>query len=504
MPTAEAGENGGVTQVRLLVACPRSGSTLFMRIFRELPRCAVTSRLVLQGNFEDFGDKSLPCVKPDYSIFSSPTSHPTYQQAIAQGCTTLISKEELGHEFTKGECDFDVLPDTAAYELTLPVFLVRDPIRVFDSWMHIGWSDLYSFFICYKSLFRMLNAGPDPKVIIYEQLVCDAKSTVAALADYWGIEFDEHCLKFKSSFGDFVFNGDPERAIYQGAVPDGLFDRVESHGRVEDFTSHGLLSALEIEHIEAKVGGLYLDAYGSSLDGVRAALSSKTWFGFDLDDTLHEFRTASAHASSVVFQEIHDENPEVTIEELGATYREILRSKTASAFTDGRTSTDYRRERFSHLLQAHGFAPSQDRLQRLLTAYQQSLRVALRLKAGALQLLQRLKTLGKKVIVVTEGPRDAQEWTVAELGLQSYIDILITTNEIGKSKVDGLFPIVLDRHNIAPSDIIYVGDNEQRDIIPTQAIGMMTALYDERRDCRFENPQALRLNSLPKLKYLVG
>lgn len=191
------------------------------------------------------------------------------------------------------------------------------------------------------------------------------------------------------------------------------------------------------------------------------------------------------------------------IEDLEATYRDILRSKTAGAFADGRTSIEYRRERFSYLLQAYGFTPSQDMLDRLLTIYQNNLRNSLRLKAGALQLLQRLKTLGKKVIVVTEGPRDAQEWTVAELGLQSYIDILITTNEIGKSKVDGLFSIVLRKYSIAASDIVYVGDNEQRDIIPAREAGIMTLFYDERSDCRFDDHQALRLNSLSTLKHII-
>lgn len=105
--------------------------------------------------------------------------------------------------------------------------------------------------------------------------------------------------------------------------------------------------------------------------------------------------------------------------------------------------------------------------------------------------------------MVTEGPQDAQEWTIAELGLQQYVDILITTNEVGKSKVDGLFSIVLEKYGIAPSDILYVGDNKQRDVIPAKAVGIMTVLYDEKSNCRFD-PQSLRLNSLLKLGYLIG
>ncbi|KAL5000280.1 HAD-like domain-containing protein [Aspergillus recurvatus] len=246
---------------------------------------------------------------------------------------------------------------------------------------------------------------------------------------------------------------------------------------------------------------------------VVVLLSAKTWFGFDLDDTLHEFREASANASRSVFEAIleaqtaqPDTNTSVTVtmDGLGKTYRDILRSKTANVFTDGRTSDDYRRERFSHLLATHNIQPTSKLLDQLLVVYRGSLRRALTLKAGALQVLETLKACRKKVIVVTEGPKDAQEWTVAALGLERYIDILVTTNEVGLSKVDGLFSAVLQKYNIAPGDMVYIGDNEQRDIVPARAAGIDTVLYDEKSDCQLNDPQTLQLNSLSTLEYLVS
>jgi len=73
---------------------------------------------------------------------------------------------------------------------------------------------------------------------------------------------------------------------------------------------------------------------------VKLTLQSRKYFGFDLDDTLHEFRKASASASSAVFDAIQQQTG-MSIEPLESTYTEILRSKTASAFTEGRTSTEY-------------------------------------------------------------------------------------------------------------------------------------------------------------------
>ncbi|KAJ5165367.1 uncharacterized protein N7500_007197 [Penicillium coprophilum] len=227
---------------------------------------------------------------------------------------------------------------------------------------------------------------------------------------------------------------------------------------------------------------------------IRGIFASKSWFGFDLDDTLHEFRRASAAASTHVFDTIHTSSNKTSVDPLRSTYQDILRSATANAFTDGRTSSEYRRERFGHLLQAHGLIDD-SLLDRLLEVYQDSLRENLTLKAGALHLLQTLRRLGKKVIVITEGPADAQEWTVQELGIRSYIDILVTTNEVGKSKVDGLFGVVLERYGIAAEDIVYFGDNRIRDVEAAREEGILAVLYDEKQLSHLHDTIALRVNS---------
>ena len=42
----------------------------------------------------------------------------------------------------------------------------------------------------------------------------------------------------------------------------------------------------------------------------------------------------------------------------------------------------------------------------------------LELKCGALDLLSMIKDMGKKIVVITEGPQDAQERTVQGLGIE--------------------------------------------------------------------------------------
>ena len=122
--------------IRFIVACPRSGSTLLMRIFAESTVCVFTSRLILMGN-----TGSRKTSSPDYSIIEKLSHRNVFVSAKNLGKRFLICKEELGNNCQKGECLYDVCPDSAANALVRPIFLIRDPIQVFDSWKNVGWTD---------------------------------------------------------------------------------------------------------------------------------------------------------------------------------------------------------------------------------------------------------------------------------------------------------------------------------------------------------------------------
>jgi len=217
------------------------------------------------------------------------------------------------------------------------------------------------------------------------------------------------------------------------------------------------------------------------MDELSAALHEHTWFGLDLDDTLHEFRKASKAAAAKVFHHISRKS-QIPVNELAISYSEILTQKTATAFTDGRKSKDYRKERFGALLEKRDLQFDENYLILLAALYKDALESALELKAGTLSLLRYLRYIGKRVVVVTEGPQDAQKWTIEKLGLSEYLDELVTTNKFGKSKTDGLFESVLEYLGIEGKHMVYIGDNYARDIIPAREQGIMTVHLDEVED----------------------
>lgn len=214
-------------------------------------------------------------------------------------------------------------------------------------------------------------------------------------------------------------------------------------------------------------------------ESVREAVQKATWIGFDLDDTLHDFRGASSSATPEVLDIIcKSHNYRTPIEDLQATYKSILREKTAGAFIDGKTSHEYRAERFATLLNRCPLPMDHELVQSLVSQYEIRLSASLKLKDGAGDVLDLIRKKGKKIMVITEGPQDAQERTVKQL-LGGKIDSLVTTNKFGVSKVDGLFSEVLKQFDTLPSQMVYVGDSLERDIIPATSVGIFAIHFDE-------------------------
>lgn len=206
---------------------------------------------------------------------------------------------------------------------------------------------------------------------------------------------------------------------------------------------------------------------------------------------------------SPCFNEIHKNNSAVSVEALKSEYQAILIRATAHAFSDGKTSTEYRKERFSALLRGQNFPFSESYLDDLVSLYKEALRSSLVLKPGTLDLLQKLKDLNKTVLVVTEGPRDAQEWTIDQLGLRDYVDILVTSNELRRSKTDGLFGEVLKKYGLEASRGVYIGDNKARNVIPAQDEGILAINHDETHNCSFDTKgRQVSVNTLAKVGHL--
>ena len=309
-------------------------------------------------------------------------------------------------------------------------------------------------------------------------------------------------LHFEKSFASFLFHSERERRIYTEENPPGLFATVQAYPNiVSGLPSHRRLSNSEKEYIEQEIGEQYMNLWGDKAGEIRSTLGAKVWFGFDLDDTLHEFRKSSGVAVSTILQ-IIGQRYTIPIDELATSYSSVLSRATAGAFTDGKKSSEYRKERFVAVLESFSITPDGQFLDHLAQAYETALEASFEPKCGALSLITHIKSLGKKIVVITEGPQDAQELAVEKLGLSQKIDFLATTNSFRVSKVDGLFGKVLERLQIQASEMVYVGDSAERDMIPAAGQGIYAIHYAEHENISLD-VYPVKINTLNKLQYLL-
>ncbi|KAF3006800.1 hypothetical protein E8E13_010386 [Curvularia kusanoi] len=237
--------------------------------------------------------------------------------------------------------------------------------------------------------------------------------------------------------------------------------------------------------------------YPDTLHKLRTA----KYYAFDLDDTLHNFRSASSTASKSIFSALQPLSTS-PIHELESSYQKILSQGTSSAFVDGKTSHQYRSDRFQKLVDAHGIQLQSGEMQKLVELYERVLMETLERKEGVLELFQTLKSRGHSIAVVTEGPQDAQERTVEALGITPYIDYLATTNKLGVAKVDGLFVKVLEHLDLKPADMVVIGDSWERDVVPASQAGLYCVHYSE-KDGSGAIAQGWRVSGLEQLRLLV-
>lgn len=194
------------------------------------------------------------------------------------------------------------------------------------------------------------------------------------------------------------------------------------------------------------------------------------WIGFDLDDTLHYYRKASGAALEAVYQYLEDEFG-TDIDQLRAAYSGILKGAQSGCFVDGKTSREYRAERFAVLLTRFSIIPERN-LEVVLDLYDASLAKHLELKEGVSEVLQAVKAAGLQVMVVSEGPHDAQELTLQRLGLWSFVDLLVTSAQEQRSKTEGLLAAAIQKAGCAAREILYIGDSPESDIVPAQKLGV--------------------------------
>jgi putative hydrolase of the HAD superfamily len=214
---------------------------------------------------------------------------------------------------------------------------------------------------------------------------------------------------------------------------------------------------------------------------------------FDLDDTLIDF-AATRRAAHVCLAELLDRE--------GIDSAAFLRACTEvdrplfSLFEQGKLSrADYRIRRFSEPFALMGLAPRGDLVLRLNKLFMDCVNDRPLVYDDAQAVLARLRRLGIRTAILTNGPSDGQRRKLTATGLAEAVDYVAIGEEIGFSKPSPTaFHRVVARFSLDNAEALMVGDSPELDYDAALCAGLRALLLD--REDRYRHTGRASIRSL--------
>jgi putative hydrolase of the HAD superfamily len=114
------------------------------------------------------------------------------------------------------------------------------------------------------------------------------------------------------------------------------------------------------------------------------------------------------------------------------------------------------------------------------------------------EMLPRLKEMGLKVGLVTNGLQSDVDQILPKVGLQGFFDVVVVVDTLRKMKPDAeVFRYALERMQTKPPEAIFVGDEIETDYRGAQKCGLTAFLID--RGGKFQDDTVSRISSLKDL-----
>ncbi|MBR3273617.1 MAG: HAD family hydrolase [Clostridia bacterium] len=220
---------------------------------------------------------------------------------------------------------------------------------------------------------------------------------------------------------------------------------------------------------------------------------------FDLDDTLYDF--TSAHAVALRRLTAYaGANLDLSPERFEALHRDAFRRQKERL---GSCAAIHNRLiRFQLMLEAVGkpvgYAPE------MADLYWNALLERIRPMEGAIDALASLRFMGLTVGIGSNMTADWQYAKLKRLGLMTYVDFIVTSEEAGVEKPDAaLFRLCAEKAGCAPGECAFVGDNLKGDALGALDAGM-TAFWLCRSPEPADTPDGVtRIQSLSELPALI-
>lgn len=180
---------------------------------------------------------------------------------------------------------------------------------------------------------------------------------------------------------------------------------------------------------------------------------------------------------------------------------EVLLASDKNLEPDGLEEIDYPEHVRRHW-EAAGYSLPPDLVWRLIDAEQRCWESAVSLAPGALDVIRRIRRLGRRTAIVTNAPFPA-EFMVRQMrgnGVADLMDALVFSSEVGRRKPSPvIYQAALDRLGVDPEAALFVGDRELEDYQGPTAIGMRAVITVELTGRRPADPAIPVIASLAEV-----
>lgn len=215
-------------------------------------------------------------------------------------------------------------------------------------------------------------------------------------------------------------------------------------------------------------------------------LKKYNWIFFDADNTLFDFDTSSALAFEQLVKKLGiPQDPDL--------YK-IYQKHNATVwnlFEEGKiSSTDLRSERFDLFFEDISFKCNGLEANNLYLKY---LVANVKLWDGAVSLLERLRGLDKKMLIITNGLKEVQKPRLEKVNLTGFFHDIIVSDEIGVAKPnEGFFKIAHQAANTpSKAEVLVVGDSLKSDILGGNLFGYDTCWFNPSKKSNKTDIQSL-------------
>jgi len=219
---------------------------------------------------------------------------------------------------------------------------------------------------------------------------------------------------------------------------------------------------------------------------------------FDLDDTLVDFAATRRIAHGKLSELLTEEGIESMAYLKACT--EIDRA-LFSRFEQGIiTREEYRARRFAEPFDRLGMSPRTGLVGQLNQLFMTCVNDSPLLHDDVWPTLERLRSAGMQIAILTNGPSDGQRRKLKATGLGAAVDHIAIGEEIGVSKPQAAaFHSVLDHFGLDGGQALMVGDSPELDYDAAIRAGLGAVLLD--RDGSRATPHRQSIQSLHEMKH---